>query len=105
MDKPPAPTPAPTPTTAVAALTNTNTSTSTNTDPGADVLAALLNLLRNANREVLAPALSPNADKAVEQFRIIANDLATTRPFAAPLPPPPPAPQASPTVATPRRSA
>jgi hypothetical protein len=73
-------------------------------DPANDVLAVLLDLLRNANREVQAPELNPRATTAVENFRVIANDLATTRPFAGPLPPaPPPAPP--PAAVTPQPSA
>jgi hypothetical protein len=69
-------------------------------DPASDVLAVLLDLLRNANREVQAPELNPKASAAVENFRVIANDLATTRPFAGPLPAPP-APPAAPVTPQP----
>lgn len=58
------------------------------TDAAEDVLATLLELLRNANREVQnGPELNPKTIEAVNSFRAIANDLATTRPFAEPLPP------------------
>lgn len=95
MDKPPTPTSSPTSPPAPAAAP---TPSGTNTDPGAEVVAVLLNLLRNANREVLAPTLGQKADAAVQRFRVIANDLATTRPFAGPLPSPPPPPPAAPNV-------
>jgi hypothetical protein len=53
-----------------------------------DVLATLLELLRNANREVQnEPELKLKTIEAINTFRAIANDLATTRPFADPLPP------------------
>lgn len=73
MDKRPAPTAA-------------TVSASTNTDPADDVLTVLLDLLRNANREVVATALNPKAAAAVENFRVIAHDLSTTRAFGGPLP-------------------